>query len=335
MKKISLWVAAFSMIAICIVASASGNDIDVRLENIVSDNTINIDFGEVEPMKITDSTVVPLRRFCESAGLTVDWSDAHKAACVTLEANAQSHLPIEKYAYSILSQADTKGQALQPKSITVTVTVSNPKITLRYNYTDQQGSIVSLGKTVDTSVPATIVSQGLIVVPVRSLMEAFGLEVGWSNNTITISIPASSAPEENMNIVPVETFLSDGIKTDIWFGSIEEPVQAVALEPSSPIPENAVYLGNFKITHYCSCSKCCGVYGNATAWAGKLRPGTTIAVDPRVIPKLSNVYIDGYGYRRAEDCGGAIKGNKIDVAVSSHSEALKLGVRYKDVWLLK
>jgi len=44
------------------------------------------------------------------------------------------------------------------------------------------------------------------------------------------------------------------------------------------------------------------------------------------------VYIDGYGYRRAEDCG-AFGGNHIDVAVPTHSMALDMGVVYKDVYL--
>ena len=49
---------------------------------------------------------------------------------------------------------------------------------------------------------------------------------------------------------------------------------------------------------------------------------------------MSNVYIDGYGIRQAEDCGGAIKGNRIDLAVSTHAEAEAKGVVWKDVYLV-
>lgn len=50
-----------------------------------------------------------------------------------------------------------------------------------------------------------------------------------------------------------------------------------------------------------------------------------IAVDPRVIPLGSKVWVEGYGTAIAGDTGGAIKGNKIDVFIPSQSEALKWG----------
>lgn len=84
-------------------------------------------------------------------------------------------------------------------------------------------------------------------------------------------------------------------------------------------------IGNFKITHYCPCVKCNGNYGNKTALGTKLTPYKTIAVDPRIIPLGTKVEIQGRIYV-AEDTGGAIKGNRIDMCVSSHAEAYKKGV---------
>ena len=45
----------------------------------------------------------------------------------------------------------------------------------------------------------------------------------------------------------------------------------------------------------------------------------TVAVDPRVIPLGSKVYIPGYGTAIAADTGGAIKGNKIDLCYNSNA----------------
>lgn len=100
--------------------------------------------------------------------------------------------------------------------------------------------------------------------------------------------------------------------------------------------ESRVYLGNFKITHYCACTKCCGKNAQGITASGKrVEENKTIAVDPSVIKLGSKVFIDGYGYMEAQDTGSAIKGNIIDVYVADHQEALNLGVVYKDVWLVK
>lgn len=99
--------------------------------------------------------------------------------------------------------------------------------------------------------------------------------------------------------------------------------------------QTSVYLGKFKISHYC-CEKykhICGTGSGKTATGIEVHPGL-ISVDPRVIPLGSVVVINGREYR-AEDTGGMIKGNKIDLAVRTHQEALDLGVYYADVYLKK
>nr|WP_283094508.1 3D domain-containing protein [Paenibacillus sp. ATY16] len=62
-----------------------------------------------------------------------------------------------------------------------------------------------------------------------------------------------------------------------------------------------------------------------TASGAKVKEGRTIAVDPDVIPIGWWVYIEGIGFRRAEDTGSAINGNKIDVYFDSTSYANKFG----------
>ena len=71
-----------------------------------------------------------------------------------------------------------------------------------------------------------------------------------------------------------------------------------------------------------------------TATGTTLTEGRTIAVDPSVIPLGSRVFIEGFGVFIAEDVGGAIKGSKIDIAVTTHARANELGVQYANVYLL-
>lgn len=97
-----------------------------------------------------------------------------------------------------------------------------------------------------------------------------------------------------------------------------------------------VYLGDFKITHYCNekYEHVCGYGDGLTATGTKVAPGDTVAIDPAVIPYGTKIYIEGYGWRTALDCGGSVDGKHIDVAVNTHSEAMSMGVRHKDVWAL-
>jgi 3D (Asp-Asp-Asp) domain-containing protein len=53
--------------------------------------------------------------------------------------------------------------------------------------------------------------------------------------------------------------------------------------------------------------------------------GRTIAVDPKVIPYGSRVFIPGFGWRIAEDTGAQIKGNRIDILVENEEKAFDLG----------
>ena len=96
-------------------------------------------------------------------------------------------------------------------------------------------------------------------------------------------------------------------------------------------------LGGFTLTAYCPCAKCCGKTDGITATGTTAAEGRTIAVDPRVIPYGSTVtiyYEDGTVHTyTAEDCGGAIKENRIDVLFSSHDAARAFGVQSAMVYV--
>jgi 3D (Asp-Asp-Asp) domain-containing protein len=60
-----------------------------------------------------------------------------------------------------------------------------------------------------------------------------------------------------------------------------------------------------------------------------------VAVDPKVIPLGSLLYIEGYGFALASDTGGAIKGNRIDLCYNSRAQAFQFGRRKVKVHVLK
>ena len=93
-------------------------------------------------------------------------------------------------------------------------------------------------------------------------------------------------------------------------------------------------LGTFKITHYC-CEKYPHICNAGPPY--KTATGTTphvggCAVDPKVIPLGSYVKINGVVYH-AEDTGGAIDNNRIDIVVATHNEALAKGTYRAEVFL--
>lgn len=79
-------------------------------------------------------------------------------------------------------------------------------------------------------------------------------------------------------------------------------------------------------TAYCSCVSCCGKSDGITASGVKAKANHTIAVDRSVIPLGTHVLYNGTEYV-AEDTGGAIKGNRIDIFFDNHSDALNWGRR--------
>lgn len=105
------------------------------------------------------------------------------------------------------------------------------------------------------------------------------------------------------------------------------------LSETEYVPPKKISLGKFKITHYCNCSICCGQWAGMglTASGAKLQAGTTIAVDPSIIPYGTKIEINGHTYT-AQDCGGGVKGNHIDVYCSTHEEALSKGTYTVEVF---
>lgn len=101
-------------------------------------------------------------------------------------------------------------------------------------------------------------------------------------------------------------------------------------------------IGTFTATAYCPCVKCCGIwsaehpsrdadYVQRTSSGTIPEEGRTISADWDVLPKGSEVVINGHPYI-VEDTGGAIKGHRIDIYFESHEAALEFGVQEVDIY---
>lgn len=111
-----------------------------------------------------------------------------------------------------------------------------------------------------------------------------------------------------------------------------------AVEPAErkPVSNGMEVLGEFALTAYCSCEKCCGKWAldrpldeNGkeivyTASGEEAETGVTVAVDPDVIPLGTDIYIVDMGWYKAQDTG-AFTGNVIDIYHDDHEAACEFG----------
>ena len=107
-----------------------------------------------------------------------------------------------------------------------------------------------------------------------------------------------------------------------------EFVRMDLLSETSPL----IYMGNYLITYYCACAKCCDVETGITASGAHVKEGVTCAADPS-IPFGTKLKIGDHIYT-VQDRGGAIKGNHVDIYIDGHQRALQQDMGYKDVYMV-
>ena len=113
--------------------------------------------------------------------------------------------------------------------------------------------------------------------------------------------------------------------------------EAARQQAAAEAAQQKKYLGSFRITYYCPCTKCCGSWGNDTPGATvvgssgqQLIAGYSVAVNPAQIPYGTKLLINGKTYIAADSGVGS---NCIDIFSSSHAEALQGGMYYADVYI--
>lgn len=133
---------------------------------------------------------------------------------------------------------------------------------------------------------------------------------------------------------------------EMSFHPIETPTVSEPSEANELTEPKLISLGEFRLTAYCGCSKCCGIYGEnrpvdeygktivETAGGYRAVEGVTVAADIRLLPYGTKVIIDGHEYI-VQDKGGVINGNRIDIYFENHQDALNFGVQYKEVFMME
>lgn len=144
---------------------------------------------------------------------------------------------------------------------------------------------------------------------------------------------------EDILVQPISEVVEVGTK------KVSSVPQAKAAPSGNTVtaPDGTVYTYSKMIscnaTAYDASYESNGKWGPVSATGKPLAYGM-VAVDPRVIPLGTRLYIetpDGswvYGYAVAEDTGGAIKGNKVDLFYPTRAEALRFGRRTVNVYIL-
>lgn len=140
----------------------------------------------------------------------------------------------------------------------------------------------------------------------------------------------------SFSILPTTILSMESKETVKIENTAPEVAQVVEVVPETPeITETKIPLGEFTVTAYCPCEKCCGAWADGIVYTGGYATeNQTIAVDPDVIPLGSVVEFNGNRYI-AEDIGGAIKNNKIDLFMLDHQDALNWGVQKHEVYLIE
>ena len=108
--------------------------------------------------------------------------------------------------------------------------------------------------------------------------------------------------------------------------TVKKPVTKIVLEGTMVTVDGVNYTRSLTVSSTAYC------LNGRTATGTTVHYGT-IAVDPRVIPLGSKCYVEGYGECVAEDTGGAIKGNIIDVWFPSYGQCRSWGRRTVTIYI--
>ncbi len=221
-----------------------------------------------------------------------------------------------------------------------------------------ENKLIKIAKNTDETLNTTVASNENVDETLNKILEDYGTitekivveQVEIPFETITKDVSSGSGDTQNRVLQQGQNGLKeityrikykDDIeieKTEISSVTIKEPVDKIIqvstkqTSRSSSVSRTSsttASSGKYKITAYCPCMKCCGKTNGITAMGTKATANHTVAASSQ-FAFGTKLKINGIVYT-VEDRGGAIYGNRIDIYMNSHSEALAWGVRYLDV----
>lgn len=143
-------------------------------------------------------------------------------------------------------------------------------------------------------------------------IEEIGDSVEVAENITELKVQAAEADLNNVEMIEEEPVRENIVETS--YGAINYS-NVMSMEATAYLPTD-------------------GSGSGITATGVRATYGV-VAVDPRIIPLGSKVYIPGYGVALAADTGGAIRGYKIDLCMESYAECMQFGRRNVTVYVLE
>lgn len=231
---------------------------------------------------------------------------------------------------------------LMPEDSTASETALVPAVTIVTSTSATTTVTTSTSTTLTTSATTTVTSATATSTSTTTSLTS------TTTRPETVSTVTQTTPETETTTVSV----SEAFYVAENYAEITETVAGEADESSTvvyPEDENSedsdkrysdenetsgerVYLGTFKITHYCACSQCCGESTGLTASGTYATAGRTVGASGS-FDFGTQLEIDGHVYV-VEDRGGFSE-NTIDIFCDSHEEALEKGSYYTDVYIVE
>lgn len=153
---------------------------------------------------------------------------------------------------------------------------------------------------------------------------------GTKETTVAVLQPNGAAPPKRMFLaarvlrLPRARVVADGVGDAVAVSQIVRRgfVGTIRLADAA--------LSMVATAYTAGCFGCSGLTAS-----GRPAGQGVVAVDPRVIPLGTHLFIPGYGRALAGDTGGAIRGNRIDLGFESNRAARNFGRRAIVVYVLK